>query len=253
MLKPRLIAVLIVRNGQVVQSVKFKHTNVIHVDPVHAIECFNKWSIDEIIVLNVSKDSGTKKDFLSTIQNISKFCFVPLTAGGWITDEDYAESLLANGADKICLNTAIFDFPDVVRKLSEKYGKQCIVASVDFKKNQSGQKTVHIDRGEADTGDSVRSWLTKATKCGVGEILFNNIDHDGNRRGYDLETLEELVRLADVPVIAFGGVLEWEHLAEGLRIGANAVAAANVLHYKEHSAKRAKRFLVDRGFIMRSE
>ena len=129
MLKKRSIAVLIILDGKVVQSVKFKHTNVIHYDPVHAIEAFNKWSVDEIVVLNVSKKSESKNSFAETLERISKECFfVPISAGGWITDHQYAQNLLRSGADKLILNTAFFQNPSFANELSDTYGRQCIVA-----------------------------------------------------------------------------------------------------------------------------
>ena len=120
MLKTRLIAVIIVRQGQVVQSVQFKHTNVIHYDACHAVEAFNSWDIDELVVLNVSRKSETRDNFLNVVSQISKYCFVPLSVGGWITDSDYAGELLRCGADKLVLNSVIVEQPNLVRMLSEK-------------------------------------------------------------------------------------------------------------------------------------
>ena len=120
MLKNRLIAVILMRNGQVVQSVKFKHTNIIHYDPVHAIESFNRWAVDEIVLLNVSRDMATKQSFVETVNRLSKECFVPMTAGGWINDVDYAQMLLANGADKVVVNTEAYRTPDLISRLANK-------------------------------------------------------------------------------------------------------------------------------------
>lgn len=137
MLKKRLIAVLILRDGQVVQSIRFKHTNVIHYDPVHAMEAFNKWSIDEIVLLNVSRSAESRDAFAQSVEQVSRHCFVPLSVGGWITDADYARELLAKGADKLVINTAFADDPDLVQTLSRRFGKQCIVASIDVKRNST--------------------------------------------------------------------------------------------------------------------
>jgi len=253
MLKKRLIAVLILRDGKVVQSVKFKHTNVIHYDAIHAIECFNKWAVDEIVILNVSRDKASRDQFASVVGNISSECFVPLTAGGWITDSDYAATLLRSGADKLCLNTAFLDDPELVRALSLHYGKQCIVASLDVKLTATGATNVFVDRGSRDTGIDPATWARRATELGAGEIFFNSIDHDGNRKGYNLEVLKQICSAVDVPVIAFGGVFQWQHLVDGIRAGADAAAAANIFHYTEHSTKKAKRFLSNAGIVVRSE
>jgi cyclase len=252
MLKKRLIAVLILRDGQVVQSVRFKHTNVIHYNAVHAIECFNKWAIDEIVILNVSRDLESRGLFADVVDSLSGACFVPLTAGGWIEDVAYAERLLRSGADKLCINTALHKNPELVTVLSRKYGRQCIVASMDVKRSEAGHPTVFVDRGIIDTGSSPADWARRAVALGAGELFFNSIDHDGNRKGYDLEGLRQVCSAVDVPVIAFGGVFRWEHLVEGAEAGAAAVAAANIFHYTEHSTKKAKKSLMDAGIHVRS-
>lgn len=253
MLKKRLIAVLILRDGQVVQSVRFKHTNVIHYDPVHAVECFNKWAVDEIVMLNVSPSSESRQGFLDAVGRISGECFVPLAAGGWITDADYARSLLSNGADKLVVNTLLADDPDLVTTLSRRFGSQCIVASMDVKRGADGEPEVVVDRARRVTGSRPVAWAQRAEALGAGEIFFNSVDHDGARHGYDLATLAEVCKAVNVPVIAFGGVFNWHHLVEGLAAGADAVAVANQFHYTEHSTRKAKRHLVNLGVAVRKE
>jgi len=253
MLKTRLIAVLIVLEGQVVQSVRFKHTNVIHYDPIHAIEAFNKWAVDEIVVLNVDRNPGGREAFAEKVSHISRICFVPLSVGGWITDEGYADLLLRSGADKLVVNSAVHDLPDLVQALSKRYGKQCVVASMDVMRGGSNIPTVRVDRGRIDTGSNALDWAGRAVDLGAGEILFNSIDHDGARRGYDVDTLKTIARAVDIPVIAFGGVLTWDHLMGGLDAGADAVAVANQFHYTEQSTKKAKAFLARKNIIVRAE
>jgi len=253
MLKHRLIAVIILREGQVVQSVRFRHTNVIHYDPVHAIEAFNKWAVDEIVILNVDRESGGEGRFAEVVERISRRCFVPLTAGGWIADVDYAQRLLRSGADKLAVNTVLADDPELVRNLAERFGRQCIVASIDVKHNLNAGPEAMVDRGRRATGMEPVAWARRAVDLGAGEILFNSIDHDGARHGYDLETLRSICAAVSVPVIAFGGVLEWSHLLEGIRAGADAVAAANIFHYVEHATRKAKVYLAEAGVNVRRE
>ena len=166
MLKNRLIAVILLRNGQVVQSVKFKHTNIIHDDPIHAIESFNRWAVDEIVLLNVSRDPSTKNSFVDAMKRLSKKCFVPMTAGGWINDVEYAQTLLANGADKIVVNTEAYRNPDLISGLANKFGRQCVVVSIDVKqdakKNHSGEPLVAIDRGRDVRHMKAMDWAKKA-------------------------------------------------------------------------------------------
>lgn len=251
MLKKRLIAVLILRDGQVVQSVKFKHTNVIHYDAVHAMEAFNKWAVDEIVVLNVSRDPASRDQFAGIVENISRHCFVPLAAGGWIDSEKYAQRLLRSGADKLVVNTILNDHPELIGRLASRYGRQCIVGSMDVKRDESGQCNVLVDRGMRNTGATPEEWARKIVELGVGEIFFNSIDHDGARKGYDLNSLERICKTVTVPVIAFGGVFTWDHLVQGIQAGASAAAAANIFHYTEQSTRKAKSHMAKAGIDVR--
>lgn len=251
MLKKRLIAVLILRDGQVVQSVRFKHTNVIHYDAVHAMEAFNKWAVDEIVILNVSRDSASREKFAEIVERISSHCFVPLAAGGWIDNEDYAQKLLRSGADKLVINTALADDPQLVSCLALRYGRQCIVASMDVKRDASGVPQIAVDRGSRIIDVTPEEWARKAADLGAGEILFNSVDHDGARKGYDLESIKKVCEAVPVPVIAFGGVFTWNHLVEGINAGASAVAVANLFHYTEQSTRKAKTHLANAGVLVR--
>lgn len=253
MLKTRLIAVLILRDGRVVQSVRFKHTNAIHYDPIHAMDCFNKWAIDEIVMLNVSRDPLSRDAFADAVASVSSSCYVPLAAGGWITDEDYAARLLNSGADKLVLNTALADAPELVTRLARRYGAQCIVASVDVKQNDAGHSVVVADRATRMVAPDPAAWAARAESLGAGEIFFNSVDHDGARKGYHLDCLKRVCAAVRIPVIAFGGVFTWQHLVEGVNAGAAAVAAANIFHYTEQSTKKAKRHLAQAGISVRNE
>jgi cyclase len=252
-LKKRLIAVLILRDGQVVQSVRFKHTNVIHYDAVHAMEAFNKWAVDEIVILNVSRDSVSREKFAEIVERISSHCFVPLAVGGWIDSEDYAQKLLRSGADKLILNTALADDPQLVSRLALRYGRQCIVASMDVKRDASGLPQIAVDRGSRIVDFAPEAWARKAVELGAGEILFNSVDHDGARKGYDLESIQKVCEAVPVPVIAFGGVFTWNHLVEGINVGASAVAVANLFHYTEQSTRKAKTYLANAGVLVRQQ
>jgi imidazole glycerol-phosphate synthase subunit HisF len=251
MLKKRLIAVLILRDGQVVQSVRFKHTNVIHYDAVHAMEAFNKWAVDEIVVLNVSRTPESRDQFADIVERISKHCFVPLAAGGWIDDEAYAQRLLRSGADKLVVNTLSQDAPDLVSSLASRYGRQCIVGSMDVKRDEAGVAKIMVDRGTRLVDASPEDWARRLVELGAGEIFFNSIDHDGARKGYDLVSLEQVCRAVTVPVVAFGGVFTWDHLVQGIRVGASAAAAANIFHYTEQSTRKAKSHLARAGVEVR--
>lgn len=252
MVKKRLIAVLIVRDGAVVQSVKFQHTNVIHYDPIHAVECFSQWAVDELIVLNVSRSPDSGPAFAEVLERICRRCFVPVCAGGWITNDDEARLLLNSGADKLAVNTLYRTNPKMAEALAAKYGSQCIVASIDVRADAAGTVRVWVDRGRENTEMGPVAWARFVESCGAGEILLNSIDHDGNRKGYNLSVLSDVAKGVSIPVIAFGGVFEWRHLAEGLDAGAEAAAVANKLHYIEHSALKAKKYLLSVGQKVRA-
>lgn len=253
MLKKRLVAVLILRDGKVVQSVRFKHTNVIHYDPVHAVEAFNKWAVDELVLLNVSGTADSRALFAERVRAVSRHCFVPVTAGGWIADLEYAQEILRSGADKLVVNSILDDDPELVTRLAERYGRQCIVGSIDVVRGMGDSAEVAVDRGRRVLEADPVSWAVRAAELGCGEIFFNSIDHDGARKGYDLETLRAICRAVEVPVIAFGGVFLWKHLVEGVEAGADAVAAANIFHYTEHATKKAKSYMARAGIPVRNE
>lgn len=252
MLKKRLIPVLILRDGLVVQSVKFQHTNVIHWKPVTAIDFFNRWAVDEIVVLDVSRTTKKREKFYETISGLSKKCFVPLTVGGWVTEVDEMRQLLRLGADKVVVNTQAVRTPDFITQCATVFGNQCVVVSIDAKRNETGKQVVHIDRGKEPTEYVPAEWAQTAQQKGAGEIFINSIDHDGNRAGYDLELVRSITQAVTLPVIAFGGVLEWQHLVDGILIGnADAAAAANIFHYTEHSTKKAKDHMRQAGIDVR--
>lgn len=251
MVKHRLIGVLIVADGKVVQSIQFKHTNIIHWDPVEAINMFNDWAIDEIVILNVSRNKDTKKDFVNLIQKIAKNNFVPLSVGGWIENIEDVKSFIYNGADKVVINTQAFKNPSFITEIANLYGSQCVVVSIDYKIIEN-KRLVVIDRGREITNKELIEWAKEVEKCGAGELLINCIDYDGNRKGYELEGIKSVAENVNIPVIAFGGVYKWSDLADGIKIAkADAVALANRLHYVEHSARKAKRYLLKEGLNFR--
>jgi cyclase len=252
MVKKRLIPVLILRDGKVVQSCQFRHTNIIHAIPHKAVEYFNKWAADEMLIIDVSRDLRCRDKFYEEVRKLSRKCFVPLTVGGWITSRDEVIKLLQCGADKIVINTHAVRHPEFIRECAETFGSQCVVVSIDAKRHSDDIYRVYIDRGREETQLSPFDWAREAQEYGAGEIYITSIDHDGSREGYDLELIAGIVKAVDVPVIAFGGVSKWEHLVEGINIaGADAVAAANIFHYTEHSVKKAKDYLRQAGIDVR--
>ncbi len=251
MLKKRLIPVLVLKDGTVVRSVNFKHTNIIHWKPATAVDFFNKWAVDEIVLLDVSRDQGNRAKFYAVVSDLSMKCFVPLTVGGWITSTEEARTVLRLGADKVALNTEAAKRPAVVTECAQAFGSQCVVVSIDVV-GQPGTWEVYTNRGAEPTGLHPVDWARRLAELGAGEIFLTSIDREGTGTGYDLELVRAVVGAVKIPVIAFGGAFTWQHLVDGILIGgAEAAAAANVFHFTEHSTKKAKDFMRSAGIDVR--
>lgn len=250
MAKRRLIVSLLYSNGVIVQSRKFAHTNVVGSMKI-AIEFFNVWEADEIIILNVGRQDEKFDDFLADIREVARSSFLPLSIGGWITSMDRAKLLFENGADKIVINSAFHSSPELVRELAEIYGRQAIVASIDARLVR-GRYIVYVDRGRQSTEIEATDWAKRVVNIGAGEIYLTSIDQDGQKKGYDLELMRSVSDLVDVPVIAFGGIQDFADMATCLETTkVDAVAAGNVFHYFEQSTRKAKRALLERGIDTR--
>lgn len=261
---PRLIPVLLVKNGLIVRSQLFRTHQVIG-NPMSTIMRYSNWNVDELIVLDISADGhhDLRRDdlhqkyggtgSLDVLREIARVCYMPLTFGGRIrTVQDIRQRLLL-GADKVALNTAAVEDPTFVTKAAEAFGAQCIVVSIDVKRHDDGTYEVYTRDGKHPTGLDPAKWAAEAEALGAGEILLNSIDRDGAASGYDLDLVRRVTGATTVPVIACGGVGEYSHVADGvLKGGASAVAAGNIFHFFELSYPIAKATCIDAGLPMRS-
>ncbi len=249
MLKKRLIAVIIVSDNKVIQTKNFKHTNIIHYDPIFSVEAMGKWSLDELIIINASKKNNSKQ-FLKLINTISKKVFLPLTVGGWVNDIQYSKNLLLSGADKILINSAFYKNKKFIKDFVEIYGSQCLVASVDTKR-ENNKDIAFIDRCRISTGTETIEWCKKVSQMGAGEIFLNSYENDGTNKGLYIRLFEQISSNLSIPTILFGGVSSWAHLEKGFKTKANAVAAANIFHYSESSVTYAKEYLIKKKINLR--
>ena len=251
--KHRLIATLLVNNGVIVQTRRFKRTNMVG-NAFTAVDFFNTWSVDEIMVLDISYTKDWVDRFVETVSELSRRCFVPLSVGGKIHDLELVRRYTRAGADKVVVNTRAFKRPELITEIADHYGKQCCVVSIDAKADEnfpSGYRVV-IDNGRELTDFDVLHWAREAEQYGAGELMVNNVDHDGDKRGYDLSLLNLVATQVKIPVIAMGGVGKWEDFVQGIVKGdADAVAAGNIFHYTEHSTKKAKEYLAAKGLHVR--
>lgn len=262
MKKKRLIPVLLLRNGWLVQSKEFRRYQNIG-NPTSSVKRFSEWTSDELIFLDISRgdtydmgrdDTGhpNRGSVLEIIEDVSKVTFMPITVGGRIRTLKDIEVRLSLGADKIATNTAALIDSSFVASSVREFGAQCIVVSIDAKR-VDGRATVMADGGRRDTGMTPGEWARRVADQGAGEILINSVDRDGMKTGYDLELLSEVADAVNIPVIGMGGVSELEHFADALQqTNVDAVAAANIFLYKDQSVFLAKRYLFDLGLNVRS-
>ena len=262
MLKKRLIPVLLLQDGLLVRSELF-HIHQIIGNPIHEVERFNQWSVDELIYLDIStKDSYDLRrndtavqglsDPLGILDAVARTCFMPLTWGGRIKTVDDMRVRFVHGADKVTLNSQAVRAPALIDEGARQFGSQAIVVSIDVKRHPDGRAEVFIDGGRTATGLDPVAWARDAEAHGAGEILLQSIDRDGTGTGYDLELISSVAHATRIPIIACSGVGRYEDYAAGIRAGASAVAAANIWHFKDLADRGGKRALAKAGIDVRS-
>lgn len=252
--KVRLIAMLLVYNGSVVQTRRFKTVNMVG-SAFTAVDFFNGWTVDEIGVLEISDGDEHVDRFVAIVEELSRRCFVPLSVGGKIRSIKDAHRYVRAGADKLVVNTAAASRPELLGEMARAFGSQAVVVSIDARPDPSfeGGYEAMAGRGRRSTGRCAIRWAREAVESGAGEILLNQIERDGDKRGYDLSLVRKVTDSVRVPVIAMGGVGGWDDLVDGVREGgADAVAAGNIFHYTEHSTKKAKDHLRAAGIPVRN-
>ncbi|MDH4061361.1 MAG: imidazole glycerol phosphate synthase subunit HisF [Aquincola sp.] len=254
MLAKRIIPCLDVTGGRVVKGVNFVALRDAG-DPVEIAARYNEQGADELTFLDITATSDGRDLILHMIEAVASQVFIPLTVGGGVRTVADVRRLLNAGADKVSFNSAAVADPDVVRAASDKYGAQCIVVAIDAKRQPVGQGGgwhVYTHGGRKDTGLDAIEWARRVTALGAGEILLTSMDRDGTKIGFDLELTRAVADAVEVPVIASGGVGTLEHLAEGItKGGADAVLAASIFHYGQHTVAEAKALMAARGIPVR--
>ncbi len=262
MKKKRMIPLILLKNGWLVQSKGFSRYQNLG-NPTSAVKRFSQWASDELIYLDISQeeDYDLRRDdlghpnrhtFLEIIEDVARETFMPLTVGGRVRSLSDIDQRLAVGADKVCINTMALTDPGFIERAAKEFGSQCLVISIDVKK-QTDSYRVMSNGGKNPTSYAAMEWAKIAEEQGAGEILLNSIDRDGMKTGYDLELLNTVANNVGIPVIACGGVGQWEHFSEAFeKTNVDAVAAANIFHYTDQSVYIAKKFLVDRACNVRN-
>ncbi len=261
MKKKRLIPILLLQNGNLVQSKGFNSYQNLG-NPIHAVKRLSQWGSDELIYLDISRNDKydierddlnykNTSDFLSIIKEVSKVTFMPITIGGKIKNLKDVEKRLKIGADKVSVNTAALKNPKLINMIANEFGSQCLVISIDVKLIKN-QYRIFSEGGTKLSNYSLTEWIDIITKNGAGEILINSIDRDGSKKGYDISLLKLVQKRSKIPVIACGGVGKWKHFYDGFKkTNVDAVAAANIFHYSDQSVYLSKKFLFEKKINIR--
>ena len=247
MLRKRLVTVLTFNDGVLFRTKDFRP------DYRYTLNFVDAWSVDEVVVLDVTRlGEGKRENFYSVVSQFSERCFVPLTAGGGVRSINDFRTSLSLGADKVTINTKAVESPEFIAEAAKLFGSQCVVVSIDAKKNEQGRYEVFTHFGSQPTGLDPAVWAKKVQELGAGEILITSIDKDGSLEGYDNELNRLVTEAVDIPVLVCGGAGKWQDFVDGFIVGkAQAVCTTNIYHFTETSIKSAKVYLKDAGIDVR--
>ena len=248
----RIIPCLDVNNGRVVKGVNFVNLQDAG-DPVEIAAAYDKAGADELVFLDITASSDGRKTVVDMVRRVAERVFIPFTVGGGIRTVEDFRALLREGADKISVNSAAIDRPELICEAADKFGSQCVVVAIDAKRRADGSGwNIYKHGGRIDTGIDALSWVEKVYQLGAGEILLTSMDCDGTKAGYDIELTKRVSGLVPIPVIASGGAGSPEHFYDALTEGgAEAALAASLFHYKELTIREVKEYLRGRGVSVR--
>lgn len=256
MIAKRVIPCLDVHDRQVTRGVKFgvaEEGGLRNVgDPVELALRYNEQGADEMVFFDITATAHGRSTMVDVIEKVADQCFMPLTVGGGLKSVEDMYTMLRAGADKISINSSALANPALIRAGAEKFGSQCIVVSIDARKVGTEKWDVFSHGGRKPTGLEAVDWARRAVELGAGEIVLNSIDADGTKAGFDLEITRRVSEAVTVPVVASGGAGKLEHMAEVLlQAKADAVLAASIFHYGDYTVGDVKRFLAERGIVVR--
>jgi cyclase len=251
MLKKRIIPCLDVKDGRVVKGINF--VNLVDAgDPVEQAKVYSDSGADEICFLDITASNENRDILLDTVQKTAEQCFVPLTVGGGVRSLQDIRNLLLAGADKVSINTAAINNPDLIKQAALQFGSQCIVVAIDAKKTSDHKWNVFTHGGRNRTELDAVEFALLAQNNGAGEILLTSMDKDGTKSGYDIDLTKTISQTLSIPVIASGGVGTLEHIKDGIvNGGASAVLAASIFHFGEFSIKQVKEYLKSQSVSVR--
>lgn len=251
MLKKRIIPCLDVKNGRVVKGVNF--VNLIDVgDPVDAARAYYDAGCDELVFLDITATHEERDITVEMVRRVADQVFIPFTVGGGIRSVDDMQKMLKAGADKVALNSSAVANPQLITACAEKFGSQCVVIAIDARKEEDGSWHVYVAGGRKDTGKDLIEWAREVVKRGAGEILLTSMDKDGTKAGFDLEMLNAVAEVVDVPMIASGGAGGIEHMVEVFqKTSATGALAASIFHFGEVTITDTKQAMAQAGIEVR--
>ena len=251
MFTKRIIPCLDVNNGRVVKGVNFVQLRDAG-DPVEIAKAYDAAGADELVFLDITASCEQRDTVVDMVRRVAANVFIPFTVGGGIRTVDDFKKLLREGADKISVNSAAIDRPELISEAADKFGSQCVVVAIDAKRREDGGWNIYKHGGRLDTGIDAIEWAKKVETLGAGEILLTSMDCDGTKAGYDLALTRAIADAVSIPVIASGGAGTLEHFYDALTEGgADAALAASLFHYKELEICQVKDYLADRGISVR--
>jgi cyclase len=247
----RVVPCLDVAGGRVVKGAKFQDLRDAG-DPVELAARYDAEGADEVVFYDITASAEERNIMLDVVERTAETLFIPLTVGGGIRSVEDARRMLRAGADKVSLNSAAVKSPSVIDEVSGEFGAQCAVLSIDVKRKEdrSGWQ-VYLNGGRVNTEKDALAWVEDGIRRGAGELVLNSMDRDGMQNGYDLDLLRAVAGIADVPLVASGGVGNLDHLVQGAQAGADAVLAASIFHFGTHSIAEAKAHLMAAGVPVR--
>ena len=251
MFTKRIIPCLDVNRGRVVKGVNFVDLKDAG-DPVEIARAYDAAGADELVFLDITASCENRDTVTDMVRAVASSVFIPFTVGGGIRTVDDFKKLLREGADKISVNSAAIDRPQLITEAAEKFGSQCVVVAIDARRRDDGGWNIYKHGGRRDTGIDAVWWAKKVEALGAGEILLTSMDCDGTKAGYDLELTQTVADAVNIPVIASGGAGTLEHFYEAFTKGkADAVLAASLFHYKELEIGQVKDYLAEKGISVR--
>ena len=246
----RVIPCLDVDAGRVVKGVNFVGLRDAG-DPVELAARYDIEGADELVFLDITASSDARDTMIDVVTRTAEQVFIPFTVGGGIRSVEDARRMLRAGADKVSVNTAAVQRPELIGEIAAEFGAQCVVVAIDARRSEMGFE-VFTHGGRTGTGIDAIEWAARAEALGAGEILLTSMDRDGTRDGFDIELTRAISERVNIPVIASGGVGSLDHLVEGVLEGrADAVLAASIFHFGEHTVHEAKQYLSERGITVR--